>query len=547
MSNIYVIGHQNPDTDSICSAIAYANLKKRLGQKKVIPARAGKINKETQFVLNYFKIDPPELITDVKARVSDITRKNKIVGKAPYVNLRRIWETMQEHNLKTIPITEHDGYFLGLVTLGDLARKYLSIFHGHDQKLKDVTIKNIIKTLDGEIIIGNENKIINGKVTVAAMSPDSVGSYVEAGGVVLVGNRLKTQKAVLNCRPSLMIVTGNYNIAPEVFELAQQFQVAIIKIPHDTYAAARLISMSVPASTIMKNQDLVVFYEDDLIEDVKPVMLETRYRNYPVLDEQHKIVGMLARYDLLALNGKKVILVDHNERSQAVEGIEEAEVLEVIDHHRLGDVQTGEPIYFRNEPVGSTATIIAGLFKHNNLEPEPYIAGLLMAAILSDTMLFKSPTCTMVDILTVEQLAKIANIDAKKFGVEMFKAGTSLEGVTAAELLHKDFKTFQMGELKVGIGQVDSINLDSLLGYKDALIEEMFDKKEKEKFDLVLMMLTDIYNEVTELLFVGDRKDSIPVAFGEHAGKVNGNSVTLVKVLSRKKQIVPILTRFFTG
>lgn len=543
VSTTYVIGHQNPDTDSICSAIAYANLKNRLGQKNVRAARAGKINKETEFVLNFFKFDPPILIKDVKTRVSDITKKTQVIGKAPYVNLRRIWESMQEQNLKTIPITGDNGYFLGLVTLGDLARKYLSIFHGEDQLLENVSLKNIIKTLDGQIMVGDESAIISGKVTVVAMSPETIPQYVDKGGIVLVGDRMDAQRVIIQEKPSLMIVTGNCLVESEIIQMAKDNGVFIIKVPHDTYAAARLINMSVPASTIMQTKDLVVFYEDDLIEDVKPIMLETKYRNYPVLNEEHQIVGMLSRYDLLALTGKRVILVDHNEKSQAVDGIEEAEILEVIDHHRLGDVQTGEPIYFRNEPVGSTATIIANLYKQHNMEPHPDLAGILCAAILSDTMLFKSPTCTMMDILAAEQLALIAEIDIRQFGIEMFKAGTSLEGVTATELLYKDFKNFQMGELKVGIGQVDTIDIQEVRIFKDELIKEMKDKEERENYDLVLMMLTDIYDEVTELLYVGDRKESIPIAFGVEG---SGNSATLEKVLSRKKQIVPILTKFFT-
>jgi manganese-dependent inorganic pyrophosphatase len=540
---IYVIGHQNPDTDSICSAIAYANLKKRLGKNEVLPARAGKINKETRFVLDYFAVKPPILLEDVRTRALDITIKTRVKGKAPYVNLRRVWETMQEQNVKTLPIVAKDGYFLGLVTLGDLARKYLSVFHGEDQRLEDVSLKNIIKTLDGKIILGDLDHIISGKVSVVAMAPESIPQFVTAGNIVIVGNRLDAQREIIKQNPNLMIVTGDNSIEEDIISLARAHQVAIAKVPHDTYATARLISMSVPASTIMKKKDIVMFYNDDLIEDIRPVMLETRYRNYPVVNEQHQLVGMISRYDLLSLTGKKLILVDHNEKGQAVPGVEEAEILEVIDHHRLGDVQTGEAIYFRNEPVGSTATIIANLFMQYELEPEPDIAGLLCAAILSDTMLFKSPTCTFIDKLTAEKMGALAGIDARQFGVEMFKEGTSLQGVTADNLLHKDFKAFQMGELKIAIGQVDTMNLDGLLDFKEELLVRMKAKKASGGYDLVIMMLTDIYQELTELLVVGERKESVSHAFNL---ELMENTMTMTKVLSRKKQIVPVLTKFFS-
>ncbi|MDW7675430.1 MAG: putative manganese-dependent inorganic diphosphatase, partial [Bacillota bacterium] len=503
--------------------------------------RAGKNNKETAYVLNYFKVSPPMLIKDVKARASDvISLKPKVKGKHSYVNLRKIWESMQEQGLKTMPIVAEDGYFQGLVTLGDLARKYLAVFHGDDQRIENVSLKNIIKTLDGKIILGDENHILSGKVTVLAMAPESITDFFETGGIVIIGNRTDAQKEAIKLRPSLMIVTGAFKVEEEIISLAKEYQVAIISVPHDTYAAARLITMSVPASTIMRTKDIVTFYEDDCIEDIKPIMLETRYRNYPVLNSNHQVVGMMARYDLLALNGKKVILVDHNERSQAISGIEEAEVLEVIDHHRLGDVQTGEPIYFRNEPVGSSATIIANLYYQHQLDPDPQIAGILCAAILSDTMLFKSPTCTMIDKLTAEKLGLKANINIKQFGIDMFRAGTSLEGLNAYELLHKDFKTFQMGNLKVGIGQVDTMDLQGILTYKDELLKEMKLKKEVQGYDVVLMMLTDIFEEVTELLMAGDRKESVAQAFGV---ELQQGSITLSKVLSRKKQIVPLLTK----
>jgi manganese-dependent inorganic pyrophosphatase len=541
--NTYVIGHQNPDTDSICSAIAYARLKSLLGEIDAVPARAGKINKETQFVLDFFHVHPPVLLEDVRARVMDITQKGRVKGKAAYVNLRRVWETMQEQNLKTLPIVAENGYFLGLVTLGDLARKYLAVFHGGDEHLENVSLKNIIRTLDGKIILGDIDRIINGKVSVVAMAPESIPRFVSPGSIVIVGNRLDAQREIIKLKPNLMIVTGDNNIQEDIITMARQNQVAVMTVPHDTYAAARLISMSVPASTIMKTKDIVMFYNEDLIEDIRPVMLETRYRNYPVINEQHQLVGMISRYDLLALTGKKLILVDHNEKGQAVPGIEEAKIIEVIDHHRLGDVQTGEPIYFRNEPVGSTATIIANLFMQHQLEPEPVIAGLLCAAILSDTMLFKSPTCTLADKLTAEKMAALAGIDAREFGVEMFKAGTSLEGVTSDDLLHKDFKTFQMGELKVAIGQVDTMNLSGLLEFKDDLLARMMKKKTAGGYDLVMMMLTDIYQELTELLVVGERKESVAHAFNT---ELKGNSLTLTQVLSRKKQIVPVLTKYFS-
>ncbi|MGF7186563.1 manganese-dependent inorganic pyrophosphatase [Desulfitispora alkaliphila] len=543
MAKTYVVGHLNPDSDSICSAIAYARLKNRLGENNVIPTRAGKVNRETKFILDYFDVDNPQLIKDVKMRVCDIPGL-KVKGVPPYINLRRVWERMQVQKAKTIPVVDDNDKFLGLVTLGDLARKYMSVLSGEDQKLNDVSLKNIMKTIDGKLEVGKEDKIINnGKVVVGAMMSTCIERYVEKGSIVIIGNRMVSQLEAIKAGASLIVVTGNYNVDSKVRALAEENDTAIMRVEHDSYAAARLITMSEPVSRVMKNNDLVIFYEDDMVEDIRPIMLETRYRNYPVVNENNKFIGLVARYHLLALNGKKIIMVDHNEKSQAVPGIEEAEILEVIDHHRLGDVQTGEPILFRNEPVGSTATIVASLYWENKLEPEPDVAGIMLGAILSDTMLFKSPTCTTFDKYIAEKLAEIVNVDIEAFGVEMFKAGTSLEGRTPNEILHSDFKGFKMGELNVGIGQVETMDLDGLEGIKNDLVKEMQDKQKDQGYDLVMLMLSDIYKDQTELLVVGERKEAVAQAFNT---SLNDNSMLLKGVLSRKKQVVPPLSKFFS-
>ncbi|AVX19406.1 manganese-dependent inorganic pyrophosphatase [Carboxydocella sporoproducens DSM 16521] len=538
---VYVIGHKNPDTDSICSAIAYAYLKNALGGGEYQAARAGKLHLETQFVLDYFGVEAPPLLTDVKARVEDMLNGDTPVAVLPGTPLREVGILTRTHNIKTIPIVDEQNHFLGLVTLGDIAHKYMQELGLENLGKMHVTLGNIIRTLNGQLLSGPaESTELTGNVIIGAMAAQTMADYISPGDVVILGNREEAQLTALAREAACLIITCGYTVSDRVRAEAEKRGAALVSVPHDTFAAARLINMSAPVSSLMRPaSDCIVFQADDLADEAKKVMLETRYRNYPVVDENNRFLGVVSRYHLLALSRKKVILVDHNEKSQAVDGLEQAEILEVIDHHRVGDIQTGQPIFFRNEPVGCTATIVAGMYRESGVEIPRTMAGLMLGAILSDTVLFKSPTCTKRDEETARWLAEIAGVDIDQFGLEMYKAGTSLVGRTNEEIIYQDFKEFKMGPLTLGIGQVETMDLSQLAQLKAGLLADMEAIRKEKGLDLVLLMITDILQEGTELLVTGPESRVVEETFGQ---PLVDQAMYLPGVMSRKKQVVPPLT-----
>mgnify|MGYP001081657382 CR=1 FL=1 len=537
---VYVIGHKNPDTDSICAAIAYSNLKQQLGYNTV-PARAGAINRETQFVLNYFNVPQPYLLADLRTRVKDLLTGLNVTVR-PEIPLREAWLLMRSQGVKTLPVVDKADHLLGLVTGGDLADKYLIDLGEQDFGEMHVTVGNVARTLSGTLIIGEPETELKGKVVIGAMHSDTMVQYLAPGCVVLVGDREKGQIAALEAGACCLVITGGAKPSPVVEVEAKNRGAVVISVPMDTFTAARMILMSVPVGSIMRTRDLMVFEEDDLLAEVKKVMLETRFRNYPVVDEQNRVVGEIARYHLLGFSKKKVILVDHNELSQGVDGMEEAQILEVVDHHRVGGIQTGEPILFRNEPVGSTCTLAAKAYFEYGIAPSREMAGIMCAAILSDTVIFKSPTCTQVDRDMAARLGKIAGIDPVEFGAAMFKEASSLSGRTPQEILQTDFKESPIGDLRMGIGQVSVIGTGGIAEMKHDLLAEMESLRQSGDFDYVLLMVTDLLDEGTNLLIKGSDPEEIGKAFKVD---VVDNQAYLPGVLSRKKQVVPPLVKHF--
>ena len=538
---IHVIGHRNPDTDSICAAIAYARLKERIGMKNVIPFRAGKINRETEFVLNAFGVKPPELLKDLHLRVKDMLN-GPVPTISPEAPLLEAWKIMKEKNQKTLPVVDKSERMLGMITVGDLSAYYIQSMAEHQFDVYQVSIKNIIQTLDGKLLVGNDKQDISGNIYVGAMRQETLENYVGASSIVLIGDRETAQESLLRQGVSALILTGGAVLTSELEELARKQNCTVISVPQDTFTAARLLPMATPVADAMKKEGIVSFNEDDLVEEVKAKMLETRFRNYPVLDEQGKVVGLISRYHLLSLGRKKAILVDHNEFGQAVVGIDQAQILEVVDHHRVGGIQTGEPILFRNEPVGSTCTIIAKCYVDWDVIPEKEIAGIMLGAILSDTVIFKSPTCTPVDIQYATYLAKIAGVDPKEFGIRMFKAASNLGERQVDELIEEDLKEFSMGDLRIGIGQVSVMGLEGLEQLRAALTQRMDELRSQRGMDYLLLMVTDLLEENTELFVTGPKPEEIAKAF---AKPLTQGSVFLPGVLSRKKQVVPPLTKYF--
>ena len=542
-----VIGHRNPDTDSICSAICYANLKQAVTGEEYMPARAGHVNGETQFVLDYFGAEEPQLVEDVRTQVRDIEiRKTK--GVADNISLKRAWNIMQENNVVTIPSVREDGTLEGLITVGDITKTYMNIYDSSILSKANTQYSNIIETLEAELIIGSAEAYFDqGKVLIAAANPDLMEFYIEPHDLVILGNRYESQLCAIEMGADCIIVCEGAAVSMTIKKIAQERGCTIIATTYDTYTAARLINQSMPISYFMTREHQITFNSDDYIDEIREVMASKRHRDFPILDKDGRYLGMISRRNLLGAKGKQVILVDHNEKNQAVAGIENAEILEIIDHHRLGTIQTMSPVFFRNQPLGCTATIIYQMYQEAGIKVEPKIAGLLCSAIVSDTLLFRSPTCTPVDEMAARALADIAGIDIEKYAMEMFSAGSNLKDKSDEEIFYQDFKRFTSGKVTIGVGQITSLNggeLDKLKGRMEAFMEKAL---ENNGLDMIFFMLTNILTETTELICEGQGALQL-------AGKAFHQDIELLEeeglkepvlrlpgVVSRKKQLIPEL------
>lgn len=534
---IYVIGHRNPDTDSICSAIGYAHLKQALGINAV-PARCGKVNNETKYALEYFKVEQPHLLTDLYPRVKDVALECKTVVRQ-HDTLKHLGEVMRKSELQSVPVTNSKGDLVGIVSVGDLAKRYF--LELGLQSLVDMRVRyrDIIQATESKVLVaGDENEFIEGNIKIAAGSVETSLSATNKKDIVLIGDRsVDTLKKFLKAGISCMIVTGGCRVAPEALAEAANLKVFVLATPYDTYTVGRLLNQCVPIRRIM-HPDPICFRPMDLLSDIKGIMDENRFRSYPVV-ENNKLVGIVSADEIMLPEREKVILVDHNERGQAIEGIEDAKIVEIIDHHRLGGVQTSEPIYIHQEPVGCTCTIVANMHWHQDIEIPPSIAGLLLSAIISDTVLFKSPTCTPYDKKTAERLADIAGVDLKEYGLAMLRAGAGIGGKSPTEIAKNDMKEFKIGDYRIIVSQISVMDPKEILDIENKLIEVMKENCEREGFDMHLLMATDILEEATYLLYAGSPKTLIGEAFKKDA---SGTHVYLPGVMSRKKQIIPPLS-----
>ncbi|MDQ0149725.1 putative manganese-dependent inorganic diphosphatase [Eubacterium multiforme] len=536
---IYVTGHRNPDSDSICAAISYAALKNKIGEIPAVPVRLGNVSRETQFILDYFNVKAPEFLETVKLKVEDLKIDN-ISPISPDISLKMAWNIMRDKNVKTIPVGDANDHLLGVLSVSNLTSSYMDIWDNKILSKSEATIDNIIDTLSAKAFYINEDvKVFPGKICVAAMQPNSLKEHIDAGDIVIVGDRPEIQEEVINENISLMILIGSSTLSEELLEKAKKAGITVISTPHDSFTAARLIIQSIPVRYVMIKDDIVSFSTEDLVEDVKETMLESRYRSYPVINTDGKVIGTISRYHLISNFKKKVIQVDHNERAQSVPGLEEAEVLEIIDHHRVADIQTNNPIFFRNEPIGSTSSIVSKCYFENGIRPSKEIAGLLCGAIISDTLLFRSPTCTEQDKYLCNKLAEIAGINIEEFAKEMFKAGTSLQGKTVEQIFNQDFKPFTMGDTKIGVAQVNTMDIEGFMPLKEEMLTYMNKKAEESGFDMVMLLLTDILNEGSQILVAGKKPEIVENAFSI---KLEDSMAFLPGVLSRKKQVIPPLT-----
>lgn len=535
---VYVVGHKNPDTDSICSAIAYAHLKKQLTGNEYVARRAGQINEETHYVLKKFKVDPPDLLSNVKLQVKDMDI-HKMEGVEPNVSIKDTWAKMKEQNVKTLPILK-DEELVGVISTGDIATSYMEVYDNRILSSAKTQYRNIVKTLDGTLITGNEHGYFTkGKVTIAASNPDLMEEFIEKDDLVILGNRYESQSCAMDIDASCLVVCQGAEVSEELIQRAEEQSIVIISTPHDTFTAARLINQSIPVKHFMTKTPLVTFQMNDYVEDIKEVMTKKKFRDFPILDRHGRFKGLISRRRFMDVSKKKVILVDHNEKSQAVDGIEEAEIVEIIDHHRLGSIETMGPVFFRNQPVGCTATIVCQMYEESGVKITPTIAGLLCAAIISDTLLFRSPTCTKVDEKAAKKLSKIADIDMEQMAGEMFKAGSNLQGKTADEICFQDFKQFTVNDTVFGVGQINSMNKEELAEIREIIEPHLPKVLEEQNLQMIYFMLTDILDESTELICCGNNaKEYIIDAFDLKGGT---DKIILKGVVSRKKQLIPTL------
>lgn len=536
---VWVIGHKNPDTDSICSAIAYAELKNKIGGRKYEAKRAGQPNEETKYVLEHFKVEAPEYVGDVGAQVKDIEIR-ETPGVSCQISLKTAWEMMKAQNVATLPIVRENGTLQGLIITGDIATSYMDVYDSRILATARTQYRSIAETLEGEVIVGNEHGyFVKGKVVVAAGSPELMKEYIEDDDLVILGDRPEAQMCALEMNASCLILVSDSKVSEQIQDMANEKGCVIITTPYDSYTVSRLINQSMPIKYFMRKENLVTFETEEFVEDVQKVMSKERHRDFPVIDEEGKYVGMISRRNLLDMRRKQLILVDHNEKSQAVNGVESAEILEIIDHHKLGDIETIAPVFFRNQPVGCTGTIVYQMYQEYGVDINRKIAGLLCSAIISDTLMFRSPTCTEVDKKSAEALAERAGISIEEHAKNMFKAGSNFASKSAEEIFYQDFKAFNAGAKEFGVGQLSAMSDEELQEVKEKLIPYMPQVLEERKLDMIYIMLTNILEESSELIYVGaEAREIAESAFHGHF-EAREDSLWLKGVVSRKKQVIP--------
>ena len=537
---VVVIGHRNPDTDSICSAIAYAELKNKTSSLVCEARRAGRMNQETEFVLKRFGVAPPRMCTDVNPKIRDVDYR-EMPGIPGSTSLRKAWEIMRDQQIDTLPITSADNELEGIITVKDIATANMDVFDTGVLATSRTTYKNILETLGGTMVVGDENAVCTtGHIKIGTATPEMLENNVEKGDIVILTNRYESQLCAIEKEASLLIICNGAKVGRTIQRIAEETGVAIMTAPCDTYAAGKLMSQCAPISYYMTRDDIMKFTLVTPVADVTRVMAKVRHRYFPILDEDGKYCGMVSRRNIIALRKRRIILVDHNEATQAVEGFDQAEILEIIDHHRIGSLETSGPVYFRNQPVGCTATIITQMYDENGMEIPPQIAGLLLAAILSDTLVFRSPTCTPLDEALAKRLAKIAGVDIDEFASEMFEAGEKLDGKTAEEVFLQDFKVFMCGDIRFGVAQGSYMTRKNLLAAEALLQPYLEEARNKQNVEDIYMLLTDVPKEESVVISDG-RYASEVLSDGFETQPAEDGSFTLPGVVSRKKQFIPAL------
>ena len=534
---VCVIGHKNPDTDSICAAISYTYLKKQLekpdGRYQYVACRAGSVSAETQFVLDYFHVPQPLFIENIGTRVKDLEIR-RTPGVDAKISVKDAWNLMNTQNVFTLPITDAESHLQGLITINDIAKSYMDENDSAIVSVARTPYRNIMETLDAEMVVGDpEASFTEGKVVIAAANPDVMENYINPHDMVILGNRYESQLMSILAGAGCIVVCLGAPVSKTIQHMAKEKGTTILVTPLDTYTVARLINQSMPIDFFMKSDNLITFHLGDFTDQIKEIMSKKRYRDFPVLDKRGAYIGTISRRNLLNARKRALILVDHNEVSQAVDNVENAEILEILDHHKIGTLQTINPVFFRNQPVGSTSTIVYEMYRENNVEIPKTIAGLLASAILSDTLIFRSPTCTMMDRMAAEHLAKIAGIEPEEYARKMFRAGSDLKNRTPEEIFYTDFKTFEVNEETIGIGQITSMDEEELSDIRDRIKPFIEKAYEQHGLSLAFFMLTNIIDESTTMICYGKHaQELLESAFGvtveDHIAKMPG-------IVSRKR------------
>lgn len=537
---VWVVGHKNPDTDSICAAISYAYLKNQSGDKKTYVAkRAGAVNEETRYVLERFGVEEPPLVSYAGAQIKDINIR-KTAGVSNQISLKRAWELMKKLEVVTLPVTNQFGKLEGVIVTKDIATSYMDVLDNCVLSKARTQYKTIAETIDGEVYAGNEHAhFVRGKVVIATSNPEYMADYIEDDDLVILGDREEAQMQAIRSNASCIIIGGGLEVAEEVKKLAEKRDCVIITTPFDTFSVARLINQSMPIKQYMTRRELVTFDIDDYVDDVKDVMSRVRHRDFPVLGSNGNYVGMISRRNLMNMQKKQIILVDHNEKSQAVDGIGEAEILEIIDHHRLGSLETVSPVYFRNQPLGCTSTIIYQMYQEQRVEIPKEIAGLLLSAIISDTLMFRSPTCTPFDKGVAKRLAEIADVDIEDHAKKMFRAGSDFKNKTTEEIFYQDFKIFHTEDCDFGVAQISAMSGEELEQIGEQFRPFLPQVLGEKRLNMVYVMLTDILEESSKIIFAGEDAGKILA----HAFKKqeDADGILLDGIISRKKQMIPTL------
>ncbi len=530
MEPIYIVGHQNPDTDSVVSAIAYASLKNALGERAYTPSVLGELSDQTKRVLERFGFESPTRLFNIKTQIRDLDYDTPPILSSA-VSTGHAWNMFTDSSFPALPVCDEDGKLYGMLTKGDIAQFVMETLDCPEGR--DIPLFNILNMLDGTLLCDNGRDSIDFSSLIIALHGQETNQESFKNAIIICGNQPEVLSRAAEQGASCVVLS---RARADEKQLDMLKDICVINTPLDAYRASRVIYESIPVSRVCNKQNIVSFHLDDYVDTVREITLQSRYRSYPVLDENDKVVGTISRFHLLRPKRKKVILVDHNEISQSVAGLEQSEILEIIDHHRLADVQTASPIYFRNEPVGSTATIIAELYQENGLAPSPKMAGLLASAILSDTVIFKSPTCTQRDVRIANRLERISGVSLDELGRDMFSVDNTMSD--PKEMLYSDFKEFHIGGHTLGIGQITCMDSADVLQHSSEFIECMRNEAEEKDYDMMLLAITDVLKNGSELLAVGDSK-IISQAFGIEL--INSRAF-LPGVLSRKKQIVPALS-----